>query len=329
MRKRFFCAVGFCERKKCSYGSKGLIYSKASVIIVSKLKFRDYYKQRHLKNGGKTMKIKILGTAAAEGVPGLFCTCERCERARRLGGKEIRTRSQTLVDGKLLIDFSADTYLHVLRDGLPLHEIKHCLISHPHMDHLYSEDFAMRGKGFATLNEEDAFHVYGAIDTLEICRSKRESRNVLAQGRVKLHEVSLFSPFEVMNYTVTPLEADHDVGGAVIYLISDGEKTMLYGHDTGYFTEATWEYLEKTGVKLDFVSLDCCYALKECRREHMGIDACREVADRLTQIGAVDKNSVLCLNHFSHNVILSYEEMLTAAQEKGFILSYDGIEIEV
>ena len=29
------------------------------------------------------MKIKYYGTAAAEGIPGLFCSCEICENARK------------------------------------------------------------------------------------------------------------------------------------------------------------------------------------------------------------------------------------------------------
>lgn len=275
------------------------------------------------------MKIKIYGTAAAEGIPGLFCSCKNCERARKYGGKEIRTRSQTVVDGRLIIDFSADTYLHVLRDGLPLHKINHCLISHPHSDHLYPEELAMRGKGFATLECEDSFELYGALETVAECRETDENKNVLEQGRVKLNTVKPFEPFCVMDYTVTALAADHGIDGSVLYLISDGKKTMLYGHDTGFFPEETFEYLEKNRIKLDFVTFDCCYALKECRRGHMGIDACADVADRLRKIGAVGENSVLCLNHFSHNVMPSYEEMLAAAEAKGFILSYDGIEIEV
>ena len=55
------------------------------------------------------MRIKYLGTAAAEGVPGIFCDCENCKRARKLGGKNIRTRSQAILDDTLLIDFPADT----------------------------------------------------------------------------------------------------------------------------------------------------------------------------------------------------------------------------
>jgi len=64
------------------------------------------------------MRIKYFGTAAAEGFPGLFCSCEACERARKAGGKNIRTRSQALIDRALLIDFTTDTYMHVLHGGL-------------------------------------------------------------------------------------------------------------------------------------------------------------------------------------------------------------------
>ena len=73
------------------------------------------------------MKLKYLGTCAAEGFPGMFCSCETCEKARRLGGRNIRTRSQALVDGELLIDFPADTYLHILNYGLDLRKIKACI----------------------------------------------------------------------------------------------------------------------------------------------------------------------------------------------------------
>ena len=64
------------------------------------------------------MKIKFLGTAAAEGFPAVFCNCEYCNKARELGGKNIRTRSQAIIDNKLLIDLPADTYFHFLQNIL-------------------------------------------------------------------------------------------------------------------------------------------------------------------------------------------------------------------
>ena len=61
------------------------------------------------------MKIQYLGTAAAEGIPAIFCECETCKKTRERGGKNIRTRSQALIDDKILIDLPADTYLHFLQ----------------------------------------------------------------------------------------------------------------------------------------------------------------------------------------------------------------------
>ena len=54
------------------------------------------------------MKIQFLGTAAAEGIPALFCQCPVCRQARAAGGKEIRTRSGAIIDGKLKLDFGYD-----------------------------------------------------------------------------------------------------------------------------------------------------------------------------------------------------------------------------
>ena len=50
------------------------------------------------------MKVTFLGTAAAEGFPAVFCNCRFCKEARVLGGKNLRTRSQSIVNDDLLID---------------------------------------------------------------------------------------------------------------------------------------------------------------------------------------------------------------------------------
>ena len=56
------------------------------------------------------MKIVFLGTAAAEGVPGLWCKCPYCEHARKVGGKEIRRRCSYCVDDDTMIDFGPDSF---------------------------------------------------------------------------------------------------------------------------------------------------------------------------------------------------------------------------
>ena len=58
------------------------------------------------------MKVKVLGTAACEGVPAMFCNCENCVKVRELKGKNLRARTQTLIESDMLVDFNADTYLN-------------------------------------------------------------------------------------------------------------------------------------------------------------------------------------------------------------------------
>lgn len=77
------------------------------------------------------MQICILGTAAAEGLPGLFCHCPCCERARALGGKNIRTQTSLVIDEAWMVDFPPDTYLHTLRGHMgvePLIRLKERLV---------------------------------------------------------------------------------------------------------------------------------------------------------------------------------------------------------
>lgn len=89
------------------------------------------------------MKITFYGTAAGEGWPGVFCQCELCREARRLGGKNIRTRSQALINDDLLIDLPPDNQLHSLYYGLDLGRVRTLLFTHSHSDHCYPNDLEL------------------------------------------------------------------------------------------------------------------------------------------------------------------------------------------
>ena len=112
------------------------------------------------------MKIKFLGTAAAEGIPALYCQCDICKDAWIHKGKNIRTRAQALIDDKILIDFGPDTYAHVLQYEVPLDTIHHVLITHKHSDHFYPADLLFRRPGYASKVEEEPLHVYGCEPAL-------------------------------------------------------------------------------------------------------------------------------------------------------------------
>ncbi|NLL16724.1 MAG: hypothetical protein GX264_05995, partial [Clostridiales bacterium] len=52
------------------------------------------------------------------------------------------------------------------------------------------------------------------------------------------------------------------------------------------------------------------------------------VRNRLLELGCADESTIFCMHHFSHNGRLIYDELVPIAKEKGFIVSYDGLEVE-
>lgn len=95
------------------------------------------------------MKVTVLGSAAAECIPALFCNCPTCKKAAEKGGKDIRTRAQVLVNEDLMIDWPADAYLHKLQSGADFSKIETLLVTHSHSDHFRPLDLCLRGSVFA------------------------------------------------------------------------------------------------------------------------------------------------------------------------------------
>lgn len=279
------------------------------------------------QEGQPKMKLQYLGTAAAEGIPGMFCQCALCRQARKLGGKNIRTRSQALLDDTVLIDFPADTYAHVLRFGIELDKLHTLIITHAHMDHLYERDFWCRNPGIANDIAPEPLHVYLTAAGYEQCRQTMQKEHIPAE-RVMLHRIAPYVPFEAEGYRFTPLKADHAADAdPVIYIIEHAGQCMLYAHDTGYFPDETWDYLAHWGGRFDFVSLDCTGGIQPYRRGHMGFAVCDEVFRRLTAMGLCTAQTPVCMNHFSHNGALPADEMDAEAAKHGFLASYDGMVV--
>ncbi len=278
--------------------------------------------------GCDVVKIKFLGTAAAEGVPSFFCDCEKCQKSRRLGGRNIRTRSQAIIDGKLLIDFGPDTYSHFVQYGIDFMNVEDCLITHIHEDHLYEKELDYFRAGFSRPREGYTFTLHGSEDLNTVAADFIEP----SRGCLKLNIIKPFEPFSVGEYTVTALKAWHGTENPYIYLISDGKKTALYANDTDIFPEDTWEYLEKIRPHIDLVAMDCTngnsWEIKY--RGHMGMIQNVECKKRLYEMGLTNAGTVHLLNHFSHNgVDVVYDDFVDKAANHGFLVTFDGMEAEI
>ena len=53
------------------------------------------------------MKITVLGSGGF-GYPLVFCNCEYCRKARKLGGRNIRKRASLLINDEMIIDLTPD-----------------------------------------------------------------------------------------------------------------------------------------------------------------------------------------------------------------------------
>lgn len=275
------------------------------------------------------MKLQYLGTAAAEGLPGMFCDCPTCRRAAALGGRNRRTRSQALVDGRLLLDLPCDTYYHFMTHSIDQMAIENCLITHVHDDHFYPNEFAH-------LNTEKYSHpvpgwtmtVWGSPAVEQRLAPYLEKNGTLLKFRL----VEPFRPFAVDGYTVTALKAAHTTQDPYLYAIGDGARTLLYAHDTGEFLPETMDYLRQSGLHFDLVSLDCTQAADTQFFEFHHLCLPRDIAVReaLLQSGCADAGTRFVLNHFSHNgPTACYDDFLPLAEAQGFAVSYDGMTIEV
>lgn len=278
------------------------------------------------------MKIQILGTAAAEGIPAIFCNCETCRFAREHQGREIRTRSQALIDDTLLIDFPADTYLHCLRDHINLTQIQHCLITHTHSDHLYLNDITMKMPGFGEQGYPITF--YGREGAMQKINGKIHSDMIDPSSVVKVQPLELYTPTKIADYTVTAFRALHDEQSfPCIYAIQDNEgKAMLYGNDTHYFLDEVFEYLEKNPIHFHAVFLDCTFGALEKMTwvGHMCLNDNLRIAKRLKELGCADENTLFYSHHFSHNAVgVKYAEFSETAAKHGFLTTYDGMITEV
>jgi phosphoribosyl 1,2-cyclic phosphate phosphodiesterase len=74
--------------------------------------------------------------------------------------------------------------------------------------------------------------------------------------------------------------------------------------------------------------MDCTNGTWDCEYYgHMGANDNLRMREKLLANGAADEHTVFVANHFSHNGLVSYEEM--QKRLPGFIISYDGLELNV
>ncbi|MGN7360302.1 MBL fold metallo-hydrolase [Paenibacillus sp. SAF-054] len=272
------------------------------------------------------MRIRFLGTAAFEGIPSLFCRCGLCLKARETGGKEIRSRTSVLLDEDLKIDFPPDTFMHMVHGGLDLEQVKDLIFTHSHSDHLYAEDLAARLPGYAQSGAH-AVQVYGN-DAVLLRIKQTLDFNGGVQGKFQLNRARPFERTELQTAVIVPLPASHDpIENCLIYYIEKDGKSILYGHDSGWFPKETWAWLQNK--QLDLAVLECTMGRIDYRKSHMNIDAVLETKQQFEASGMLKPDAAIVVTHFSHNAQLSHTDLTEIFAPHGIQVAYDGMMLDL
>ena len=273
------------------------------------------------------MKIRYLGTGGCEGLPAFFCKCAVCEHARRVKGREVRSRMSVLLNDDLMIDFCPDTFLHTLTADFDLSAIKYLLITHTHSDHYYPEDLTMRYGAAAIDPTEKVLHVYGNKRVEERFHSAEPLEEVCLS--TPMHALKPLQPTVAGDYVITAFRSDHMVDEeSYIYLIEQNGIHYLHATDSAELTLDALQYLKENKIRLDVVSFDCTFGTrKEEYGGHMNLWQNIKMKKVLEENGNITAQTKVVATHISHFSGDTYESLAKVAQEHGILVSYDGMEI--
>jgi len=272
------------------------------------------------------MKLLFLGTAAAEGYPGLFCDCTNCREARALGGRNLRMRSALLVNDDLLIDFGPDILASAQRFNRNLSRLSTGLITHAHEDHFHPINFFLRKPSFSGKQPIQHLSLFGPH---EVAETLGKNTSDFSELQLEVHTVHAFDRWACNGYTFQAFHAHHAVDRfeALFYSIEDGVgHAFLYATDTGPFPEDTWQAL--AGNSFDVIILEETMGYGKYT-QHMGFEDFLAHVQRIGAEGMLRSGGRVIAHHMSHNNNPVHEKVEAVLNPHGVEVAYDGLEIEI
>ena len=270
------------------------------------------------------MRVQLLGTGSAEGLPALFCKCGICRQARTLGGRNHRTRASALIDDALKIDLPQDTLHHVLINGLDMTRVRSLLFTHTHDDHFAFKELQYMSWMFVTEEWERPLGIYGPPDAVEKIRGGLDL-DILP---IELHALEPWMTICLENWCVTPILANHAPDRSCFnHIVERDGRSLLYATDTGWYAAETWSFL--AGRELDAVVIECAKGLDENGyKAHLSIPEVIRVREKLLKLGAMKPGARMITTHHSHLSGLLHEDYEVHLNPHDIIVGYDGMEFE-
>jgi len=275
------------------------------------------------------MKIQLLGTSAAPTWPDVFNRGnDYCYKIKEWKGKNIRSRSQTIINDEHVIDFGFDTFYHSVKFNINFANIRDIFITHSHVDHFNKEqlgfiDQVCFGRSF----KYPYITLYGNEEVIKQSKLYRRSEEDL-----KLVEVHAYEPVVCEDgFKWTPIPANHIPNeNALNYIIEHNGKTLLYKVDSGPYTDPKlWDFL--SNFKFDCIITEGTFNFRKTPfAGHEIYDTILDMKKRLIEMGCIEDKTPFWLTHIHYfEGGLSHEEAEEITSQDNIHIGYDGAVINI
>jgi phosphoribosyl 1,2-cyclic phosphodiesterase len=284
------------------------------------------------------MNVTFLGTAAANAFPEAFCKCRNCVQARTLGGPSLRKRSAALINNDLLIDLGPDIMAASHMHGCSLDQVRYCLQTHPHADHLDLSHLLSRSPAYGVVGAP-VLDFYASRETLERAAETFErdlagysllSPEAEKYLNFKIRQIQPLESFTMGPYSVMAFPANHAPGmGAMLYAIEADGCAVFYGTDTATLFEQTWQAFRQHKMRFDVVILDHTYGPEQPGRDHLSAHQVIEHANRMRSEGVLGPDGRIFATHIAHEGNSAHTDLAALAKHHGYEVAYDGLVLTI
>lgn len=246
------------------------------------------------------MKVVVLGTGAADGLPQPFCDCATCADARATG--TVRSPGGLLVDEVLLIDAPPAVGAAAARAGVDLRRVRTIAVSHAHSDHWDPSILLHR----SWQDPRAPLRIIGPESVLHSARGW-----LAPDSPVELIAAQPGAGLELEQHFLRVLPATHGTADpgqavdplaaeAVLFEVLSGDAALLYGADTGPPDEVMLAAVAE--AQYDVVLLELTFgAHGPTTPGHLDHATFPSTLARLRDVGAVGPSTDVIAIHLSHH----------------------------
>lgn len=280
------------------------------------------------------MKITMLGTGAI-GYPLTFCNCENCQNARIYGGKSLRKRSSILINDDLIIDIGPDVQSAMMMYHKDMGKVKYILQTHIHTDH-YDEGLLISRIPYMKMKNHPLLEIVAYPTCLSIMSdriSNFESADLISEEgskKLNIHSNAIDYGEKIVlgNYEIKAIYTDHDKKhGSVLYVVKENDKCLFYATDTPALTDVSLEQLKE--FKLDCIIMDHTFGNVEYSFSHLNEFLFIEQLNKLKKMGIITEKTLIYGTHISHDGMSYHELAEKRANQNGYSIAYDGMELNL